>query len=189
MARVSCSLILAAALVMTVSACHSVSPTSAASAPSLAQQAQLIAAGPAGLRAASATHWVSGHVESAAQLEAVRALGMATVISLVPADERPEIDEGALVSAAGLQFVSVPVAGPNDLTHSKVSEFAHALAQADSRGKPVLIHCASANRVGAMMALKSAWLDGQDSEAALATGRAYGMTRLEDAVRQRLLPP
>lgn len=154
---------------------------------SAAERAALTASGPVGLRQASSGHWVSGYVENASQVDAVRALGVRTVISLVPAGERPEIDEQMLVTSAGLRFVSVPVAGPADLTRSKVEALAAALQTA--AGEPVLIHCASANRVGALMALKAAWLDGQSSEQALEIGRDHGMTRLDGAVRERLMSP
>lgn len=151
------------------------------------QQAALIAAGPAGLRVAAPGHWVSGYVERADQVEAARALGIRTVISLVPPEERPEIDEQALVTGAGLRFLSVPVAGPADLTPATVDALTAALQSAGDA--PVLIHCASANRVGALMALKAAWRDGKDSESALGVGRAYGMTRLDSVVRERLEVP
>ena len=84
-----------------------------------AERAALTASGPVGLRQASSGHWVSGYVENASQVDAVRALGVRTVISLVPAGERPEIDEQMLVTSAGLRFLSVPVAGPADLTRGQ----------------------------------------------------------------------
>lgn len=190
-----CSRWMLPALMLGLAACTSGSVTTGNDATRLmpapmlpaAERAALTASGPVGLRQASSGHWVSGYVENASQVDAVRALGVRTVISLVPAGERPEIDEQMLVTSAGLRFLSVPVAGPADLTRGKVEALAAALQTAGD--EPVLIHCASANRVGALMALKAAWLDGQNSEQALEIGRDHGMTRLDGAVRERLMSP
>lgn len=55
----------------------------------------------------------------------------------------------------------------------------------DQQDGPVLIHCGSGNRVGAMLALIES-LDGADDEQAIAAGKEGGLTRLEDVVRARL---
>jgi hypothetical protein len=48
------------------------------------------------------------------------------------------------------------------------------------------VHCASSNRVGAMAALRAAWIDGRPTEEALQIGRAWGLKSLEPTVRARL---
>jgi hypothetical protein len=48
------------------------------------------------------------------------------------------------------------------------------------------VHCASGNRVGAMMALREAWLRGATSEHALEVGRTWGMKGLEPDVNALL---
>jgi hypothetical protein len=50
----------------------------------------------------------------------------------------------------------------------------------------VLVHYASSNRVGALFALKSHFIDGCDVETALADGRAAGLKDQEPAVRALL---
>jgi protein tyrosine phosphatase (PTP) superfamily phosphohydrolase (DUF442 family) len=50
---------------------------------------------------------------------------------------------------------------------------------------PVLVHCGSGNRVGALLALRAS-LDGADDEKALALGREGGLSSLEGVVRERL---
>ena len=50
---------------------------------------------------------------------------------------------------------------------------------------PVLVHCGSGNRVGALLALRAS-LDGADDESALATGLDGGLTGLEEVVKERL---
>src|SRR5690606_38327465 len=51
---------------------------------------------------------------------------------------------------------------------------------------PALVHCASGNRVGALAALRAAWLQGADEEAAIAEGRRWGLRSLETEVRSSL---
>ena len=57
----------------------------------------------------------------------------------------------------------------------------------DAKG-PVLVHCASGNRVGALIALSAAD-EGVPVEEALARGRAAGMTSTEARVRELLGAP
>ena len=52
----------------------------------------------------------------------------------------------------------------------------------------VLLHCASGNRVGALLALGAA-LDGTSREDALTLGRAAGLKSLEPVVVERLAAP
>jgi len=56
------------------------------------------------------------------------------------------------------------------------------IAEADG---PVLVHCGSANRVGALLALRKS-MAGADDEAALEYGRKGGMTSLEPRVKEAL---
>ena len=58
------------------------------------------------------------------------------------------------------------------------------LAQAE--GERTLLHCASGNRVGALMALRAAWLHGASDEEALAIGRAHGLASLRGQVEMLL---
>jgi len=51
--------------------------------------------------------------------------------------------------------------------------------------RPVLIHCSSGNRVGAMLALR-AKLNGASSDQALAFGIAGGLTGSKAAIEQKL---
>jgi protein tyrosine phosphatase (PTP) superfamily phosphohydrolase (DUF442 family) len=51
--------------------------------------------------------------------------------------------------------------------------------------EPVLVHCASANRVGALFAL-STYRETGDFDKALEAGREAGLTRLEGTVRKVL---
>ena len=52
--------------------------------------------------------------------------------------------------------------------------------------QPVVLHCASSNRVGALLAMKAFYVDEATPEEALALARKAGITRMEPAVRQKL---
>jgi uncharacterized protein (TIGR01244 family) len=106
------------------------------------------------------------------------------VINLRPDAETGGWDEAGIVRRLGLVYVHVPVAGPQDLTRTNAEAFANALKAHCAR--PLLIHCASGQRVGALLALKAAWVDGCDTARALAAGRAAGLDRLEPQVQAQL---
>lgn len=129
------------------------------------------------------------HVSAQPTAEAISKLpsaGVRTVINLRPASETPELDEKAAVEKAGMKYVSLPVAGAGGLTRDNVQAFDRAMAGAGD-GK-VLMHCASGNRVGAMMALRARWIQGKSVEEALVIGRSSGLKGLEADVKALLQP-
>ncbi|WP_243707993.1 beta-lactamase hydrolase domain-containing protein [Luteimonas terricola] len=113
----------------------------------------------------------------------LRDSGIRHVIDLTLDGETPGFDEAAAVRAQGMGYSNLPVRGAGDLTLDKVQAFDSLLRQSP---RPVLVHCASGNRVGAMAALRAAWLEDRPLEDAIAIGRAWGLTGLEDAVRMRI---
>lgn len=119
------------------------------------------------------------------QLERLARQGVRTVINLRSPNEPDQYDEQAEAERHGLRYVAIPVAGAQDLTPETVQRFSRELAQAHQAGA-VLIHCASANRVGAMVALEQDWHQDAGSDAALELGRAAGLTGLEPVVSDLL---
>lgn len=119
------------------------------------------------------------------QLARLAAQGIQTVINLRAPGEPDQYDEMTEAQRHGLHYVSIPVAGAQDLTPDTVRRFSAALARAHERGA-VLIHCASANRVGAMVALDQGWHQGAEPGAALELGRAAGLAGLEPVVSELL---
>ena len=109
--------------------------------------------------------------------------GVTTVINLRPASEMAGRDEAAEVAAAGLNYRALPIAGPADIT----LEHARALRTLiDAAPGKVLVHCASGNRVGALLALAAAQMDGKPTDQAMREGEAAGMTKLAPHVRELL---
>lgn len=109
--------------------------------------------------------------------------GIQFVIDLTLDDETPDFDEASAVRSAGIDYSNLPISGAKDLTRENVIAFDRLLRNAD---RPVLVHCASGNRVGAMAALRAAWVEGKSEEDAIAIGKSWGLKGLEPQVRERI---
>ena len=106
----------------------------------------------------------------------------ATVIDMRAEDEDRGFEEAAFVEELGMHYVAFPIASEDDVSFESARELDELLQQYPG---PVLVHCASGNRVGALLALRAS-LNGADEEQALELGRKGGLTRLEELVRKRL---
>jgi protein tyrosine phosphatase (PTP) superfamily phosphohydrolase (DUF442 family) len=84
-----------------------------------------------------------------------------------------------------MRYVHIPVAGADGLTRENVELLHSALAEARDEG-PVLLHCGSGNRIGALLALRAAWIEGSDPYTALQYGLGTGLTGLEPKTRELL---
>lgn len=105
--------------------------------------------------------------------------GYTTVVDLRTAEEDRGLDEPAVVEGLGMKYISMPI-GNGDINFDKARELAELLDRSEG---PILLHCASSNRVGALLAL-NVFEETGDARLALATGRAAGMTRLEKTVTE-----
>ncbi|GAC1625998.1 MAG: sulfur transferase domain-containing protein [Nevskia sp.] len=123
---------------------------------------------------------VTGGAPDVAALQAAAAAGVQYVFDLRPASEW-SYDEASTVAGLGMRFLHLPIAGAQDFTPETVRAFDALLAQAGAA--PTLLHCASGNRVGALMALRAAWLRKVPVDEAMAIGRAHGLTRMEPVVQ------
>ncbi len=112
----------------------------------------------------------------------LKGLGFKTVVNLNTADEGATA-EAALAEQAGLAYINiaVPTKAP---TAEQVAEFAKIVE--DPANYPILVHCESSNRVGALWALYRA-STGVPPMVAVEEGRAVGLkTSREAAVREQL---
>lgn len=116
----------------------------------------------------------------------IKALGFKTVINLLSAKEG-EAKEAASAKAAGLNYINLPVTELAPVA-DQVAAFTR-LVQ-DPSNYPILLHCESSNRVGALWALYRAGT-GVPAEIAIQEGRTVGLKpSREKAVREILkLPP
>ena len=81
-------------------------------------------------------------------------------------------EEAAAVNEAAMKYFHIPFRG-SEPTAEVAEHFLDVVA--DPVNQPVFIHCASANRVGAMWLIKRVKLDGWDVDRATAEAEAIGM--------------
>ena len=109
--------------------------------------------------------------------------GYSVVIDMRGPDEDRGMDdfEGA-VEATGMQYLAFPVVGADQVSFETAAKLDEVLQGIDG---PVLMHCGSGNRVGAVLALRQS-LNGAADEESIEFGKDAGMTRLEPRVREVL---
>ncbi len=118
-----------------------------------------------------------------AALQVFANAGFTTVVDMRgPGEDRGLDDEQATVEALGMEYVAFPIAGRDAISFDSARELDSLLEGIDG---PVLLHCGSGNRVGALLALRHS-LQGADDEAAIQLGKDSGLTGLEGLVRERL---
>ena len=121
-----------------------------------------------------------GGVAEAAQL------GFKTIIDLRSPAEPNQPAEAGLVADAGLTYISIPIArgAPTEAQIAQLTDLME-----DRTAFPILLHCASANRVGALWTLYRV-SKGVPAEIAIEEGRTIGMKSREGQTRELLgLPP
>ncbi len=101
--------------------------------------------------------------------------GYAAVIDLRAEHEPRGLDEQAVVEGLGMDYVLMPIADTAAINFENARRLDELLKQYD---EPVLIHCGSSNRVGALLALRES-LNGADDASALQAGKDGGLTGLE----------
>jgi uncharacterized protein (TIGR01244 family) len=116
------------------------------------------------------------------ELTALAEAGYRTVLNMRLPDESDNTDP-AFVEELGMAYVDVPIEGAAGLSEERAIQFAEALAEVE---RPVVVHCGSGNRVGALFALKAYYVDGKSADEAMQIGLDAGMTRLESAVAEHL---
>jgi uncharacterized protein (TIGR01244 family) len=109
--------------------------------------------------------------------------GVKHVINLRPASEL-DWNEQAWVESLGMTYHSLPVAGASGITPENAQKLRELLKIVDNQS--TLLHCSSSNRVGGLRALIEFQDNGGNIDAAIAAGKQWGLTGLEDLVRTQL---
>ncbi len=109
----------------------------------------------AGKTIPSNARFVASGQPDEAMLQTIAEAGFSAVVDLRAADEERGFDEAKEVERLGMEYVLLPIASADDLTLDKAAVLDQILAQNEG---PVLIHCASGNRVGALYALREKML-------------------------------
>lgn len=127
---------------------------------------------------------LSGGQPSKNQLLEAKDKGFKTIINLRPSSETPGKDEAQTVNTLGMHYINIPVHGADGITRQNSQALIKALT--NKAHYPVMVHCASGSRVGALFALDAAFRLNLSTPEALAIGRKAGMTRLEKRVRNQI---
>ena len=106
--------------------------------------------------------------------------GYSTVIDLRGLSEDRGFDEKAVVESQGLIYKPLPISGGIDITVENANKLNELLKESSG---DVFVHCASSNRVGALLAIGAFYNDGLSVDDALALGKSAGLTGLEDNVK------
>lgn len=117
-------------------------------------------------------------------LAELKSLGFALVVDLRGPEEGTALEQRA-AAMVGLRYVNIPVTTEVP-TDAQIVEFARVVENAGNY--PLIVHCASANRVGAMWTLYRV-ARGTPVATAIAEGRTIGLSTRESAVRGRLARP
>ncbi len=119
------------------------------------------------------------------QLKKAGETGFKSVINLRTDGELPDPEqESTWVEGVGMKYFHIPVAGAEGLTLENTKLFAEALSKTENY--PLIVHCKSGNRVGALFALKAFHIDGKSKEEALLIGERAGLTSLAPVVKKML---
>ena len=162
-----------ASLLAVLTGCQSAAPAAKPSPIAVASPGIALNAVRAGL-------YVSGQ-PAASDWTAIAAKNIGTVINLRPVDEMAGRDEAAEVASAGMHYVTIPVANAAAITPDAARKLEQALHDANGA---VLLHCASGNRAGGLLAVTLAQQEGMSAEQAAEVGRRAGMKSTEARVRQ-----
>jgi protein tyrosine phosphatase (PTP) superfamily phosphohydrolase (DUF442 family) len=101
-------------------------------------------------------------------------IGVKTVLDLRENDSRTP-GERRMVSAAGMEYVNIPMTGLTPPTETEISGILRLLE--DETGGPVFVHCkAGHDRTGAVIAAYRIDHDGWDNQRALKEAMANGMS-------------
>ncbi len=128
---------------------------------------------------------VTGGQPTFDQLKKASELGFKTVINLRTDAEQPgPAQESSWVEELGMKYVHIPVAGTKGITLENAKALAVALL--NPQDYPLIVHCASGNRVGALFSLKAFYIDGKNTIEAVKIGEKAGLGPLAPAVQEML---
>lgn len=124
---------------------------------------------------------LTGGQPTMAQLQALAEAGARTVVDLRAEEPSTRALEKATVEAAGMRYISIPVPGSSGVNYDNAAALGAILR--DPALRPLVVHCGSGNRVGALVAL-DADAQGAVLDDAIARGREHGLESLEGRVRE-----
>jgi uncharacterized protein (TIGR01244 family) len=127
----------------------------------------------------------------AAQIAALKAEGVGTLMNFRKPAETPGFDESAMAADAGVAYCAFPYAGAAELTDELLDSTRAAIGQIDAKGGAAAMHCRTGNRVGPGWAVYRTLDRGVPVEQAMAEARAVRLvdplmeSKARDYIRRR----
>ncbi|MGX5201668.1 beta-lactamase hydrolase domain-containing protein [Aliikangiella sp. IMCC44632] len=103
--------------------------------------------------------------------------GVKTIINLRTPGEFNDFDEKKIVETEGMEYIQLPISGASDINLENAQKLDELLQTAKG---PVLIHCASSNRVGALLAIRAAAVQSKSLQEAISIGESTGLGSLKE---------
>lgn len=125
---------------------------------------------------------LAGGQPTEAHFEALARRGFRTVLDLRAPGEPRSYDEPETVRRLGLEYVNIPVT-PDTLTDETFGRFRELMR--DRTKRPVVVHCASGNRVGVLLIPYLVLDEGKGTEAAVEAALEAGL-RSQDLAERAL---
>ncbi len=163
-------LLLAAAL--TLVACQFTNGEPSAEATSGMHQVQAATLGAQPMTLADKNVYLGAQPTRADFAAAARYPGIRTVLDLRRESENRGFDEARQLNELDVEYQNVPCGGPEQLTDEVLDRSLHVI---ETGQRPLLVHCASGNRVGAVWMAWRMLKNGYSEERALAEAREVGL--------------
>jgi len=113
-------------------------------------------------------------------LEDVKKAGFKAVLNL-RTEEEGSLEEKPKVEALGMEYYNIQLGRGHGFSPAVLEQFKEILDDGDNR--PLLIHCASSNRVGALWYVHQVLDNGEDEDEALAEGKKAGLKGFEERAK------
>ncbi len=128
-------------------------------------------------------HSVALFAPDQAALRQAAEAGFRTIVNFRTAEEKQDVspvEEHRIVEKAGVNYLHFPVAA-DELDNEMVDDFRRYL---DDLAGPILLHCATGKRAGAMTLMALAADKGLDGDDALELGRKTGIDLSDEQIGQ-----
>ncbi len=126
---------------------------------------------------------MTGGQPSIADLKLLASNGTKVIVNLRTKGEFNRFDEQSEVEKLNMKYVSIEIDGSDGITLENAQLLDTALNNLE---QPALVHCASSNRVGGLLAYRAFKLQNQSAQEALNFGKRAGMRSTEKRVKKLL---
>lgn len=127
---------------------------------------------------------ITGGQPSRDDVYALKKQGLDVIINM---RTKREYDQGIIKRASlnnRIKHIDFPVPGLGGLTKDMAAQLHRLLEK--NKGKKILLHCASANRAGSLLAMRAYFFEGKSIKEAMTVGTSAGMKGYRVAVKNIL---